>query len=296
MTKEKKDSLVRIIGEELLVRGLACTTTELCREAAIRHQTSPLASLALARALTGVTLLGALLRSGQTLAVKIEGDGILGKLVVESDSYGRIKGYISHPDAEGESADAQDVATALGQGNITTVRDLNLPELVTGVVPITDGTIDEDLTYYLTHSEQIPSYLAIDVEMSEDGSEILQAGGVLFQVVGDGDPSEIVKLEERMQELPPISALMQSGDSSAEILDKIFANINYELLEEYPVRFQCNCSWERSRKALALLGRKELESVIEEGEATVSCHFCHENYHFTQDDIENIIQEIEEAD
>lgn len=287
----KQDTLVRIIGKDVAVRGLACSTTELCREAATRHQTSPVGSAALARALTAASLMGALLKSLQQIAIKFEGDGVFSKLLVEADNYGRIRGYIS--EIEAESADFTDIPAALGQGTITVVRNLGLPHLAKGVISITAGTIDEDLTYYLIHSEQIPSYIKVDVEMSEDGQEILCAGGVLLQLMGDGDPSEITNLKERMAELPPITAMLQSGSTSADILDELFNGLEYEFLEEYPLKFVCNCSWERSRKALALLGRVELESLLEEGEAVVNCHFCHEDYRFSQEDIEDLIDDLD---
>jgi molecular chaperone Hsp33 len=47
------DYLVRAIAEDGNVRALACVTTDLVNEVCLRHETYPLASVAVGRALTG---------------------------------------------------------------------------------------------------------------------------------------------------------------------------------------------------------------------------------------------------
>ncbi len=69
------DYLVRIFTKEGNIRGLACVTTNLVDEARRRQGTFPTASAALGRALTGGALLGALLKTGQRVALRFEGNG-----------------------------------------------------------------------------------------------------------------------------------------------------------------------------------------------------------------------------
>src|SRR5205814_1563760 len=57
-------------------------------------------------------------------------------------------------------------------------------------------------------------------------------------------------------------------------------------LDVRPVRFFCPCSRERAVGALALLGKAELGSLLEEdGGATVECQFCRESYRFAPGDV-----------
>ena len=86
--------------------------------------------------------------------------------------------------------------------------------------------------------------------------------------------------------MPPVTALLADGQKPEQILDEVFAGISHTLLSKYPVRFECNCSRERTEAALVSLGREELQSILEsEGETTVTCHFCHEESHFTGEDL-----------
>ena len=64
------DYLVRILAKAGSVRGLACVTTGLVDDVCKRHGTLPTASAALGRALTAGTLLGAMLKTGQRVALR----------------------------------------------------------------------------------------------------------------------------------------------------------------------------------------------------------------------------------
>ena len=94
------DYLVRCITDEFNVIGLACITTDLVDEAARIHGTSRTASAALGRALTGTLLMGALMKAGQRVGLKFEGNGPLRKIIVEADSEGSVRGFVGVPDAE----------------------------------------------------------------------------------------------------------------------------------------------------------------------------------------------------
>ena len=86
------DYLLRMWSQEAGVHGLACLSTNLVNEAARRHRTLPVATAALGYGLTAAVLLGTLLKSHQRVALKIEGDGPLRKMVLEADATGRVLG------------------------------------------------------------------------------------------------------------------------------------------------------------------------------------------------------------
>ncbi|MEJ2746828.1 MAG: Hsp33 family molecular chaperone HslO, partial [Anaerolineae bacterium] len=95
-----EDYLIRIIAREAGVRGLACVTTNLANQICQKHGTAPTATAFLGRALTGGALMGALLKVQQRVAIKLEGTGPLQKAIVESDAYGRLRGYVAVPDLD----------------------------------------------------------------------------------------------------------------------------------------------------------------------------------------------------
>jgi molecular chaperone Hsp33 len=292
-----EDYLVRALAKEAGLRGLACMTTNLVNELAHRHGTAPTATAALGQALTGGVLLGALLKMRQRLALKLEGNGPLRKIVVEADSNGQVRGYVAVPDVDlPQSLGEFNVPGALGrQGVLTVVRDLRLKELAEGIVPRVSGHIDEDLTYYLNQSEQVPSLVKIGVYADEEGF-VQVAGGLLIQSMPPYNPEAVQELAERLEEMPPVSQLLHSGKTAEDLLLLLFGSIPYRVLERRPVQFKCSCSRERTRAALAILGREEIESLLAtEGQAVVDCHFCHEQYVFGREELEELIEELTES-
>ena len=151
LEKVMRDYTLRILAQDAGVRMLACTTTELSREAAMRHAAYPIAAAALAYGMTAGVLLGALLKVQERVALKVEGGGRLGKLVVEADAYGHVRGYLTAPDASsGESLDREAVSDALGRrGILTVVKDLRLKDLYRSVTSLEYGELDKELETYL---------------------------------------------------------------------------------------------------------------------------------------------------
>jgi molecular chaperone Hsp33 len=295
MEVKMSDYVARAYAREAGVRALACITSDLAREASRRHEMSTLGAAALAHGLTAAVLLGALLKVQQRVALKAEGDGPLGKIVVEADSYGRVRGYASVPDLPSPDEIGRDeVAVALGRrGLLTVVKDLGLRDLAQGTIPLETGELDKELTHYLERSEQIPSLVAIGVRMGQDG-EIAVAGGLLIQPLPGQKASAWGQLVATAEALPALETLLADGHSPEEILAQVFGDIPYEVLEQRPLSFRCTCSRERSRQALKVLGPDEILGLLVEGEAVVDCHFCHERYVFDRDELAEILDELEE--
>ena len=93
------DSLVRSFAADASVSVRVLSATQLVREAARRHNTSPTASVALGRALMGSLLLATETQDGERVQVQVRGDGPLGTITVTADSDGAVRGYVQHPSA-----------------------------------------------------------------------------------------------------------------------------------------------------------------------------------------------------
>lgn len=288
-----EDYLVRVIARHANVRGLACVSTRLVGQACERHGTYPTACAALGRALTGGALMGALLKTGQRVALKFEGNGPLGKMIVEADSNGAVRGYVRAPDVHLPPKEGKlDVAGALGKaGLLTVVKDIGLKEPYSGVVQLQTSEIAEDLAYYFAESEQIPSAVGLGVFVDPEG--VTAAGGFLVQSFPPYDEGTVEKLISRIEEMPSITEALKSGDSPEDLLASIFSGVPFDTLEKRAIAFRCSCSRERVEEALAALGRDQIASLVEEqGGAEVQCEFCRERYVFAEDDLERLIREI----
>jgi molecular chaperone Hsp33 len=287
------DYLVRTITKDGSVRALACVTTHLVNEAHLRHGTYPTASAALGRALTGGALMGALLKNGQRVALKFEGNGPLQKIVVEAESNGLVRGYVGVPAVNLPPRNRKlDVSGALGKAGLLTVtKDLRMKEPYMGIVQLYSGEIAEDLAFYLVESEQIPSAVGLGVFVEPDG-EVTAAGGFLIQSLPPANENLIDKLAGHIKKLPPITELVRSGKTPEDLLGLIFTDIPVTILEKYALAFRCSCSRERVEKALISLGWQELAALLEQQEETVvTCEFCHENYGFSRENLARLVEE-----
>ena len=101
------------------------------------------------------------------------------------------------------------VGGAVGtEGFLEVIRDMRLRSPFIGRVPLQSGEIAEDLAYYFTLSEQIPSLVSLGVLIAP-GGKVEGAGGLFVQAMpGAGD--ELLRvLEERVLEAGPISSLVK---------------------------------------------------------------------------------------
>lgn len=289
------DYLVRVLAKSGKVRGLACVTTGLVDEICKRHDTFPTATAALGRALTAGTLMGALLKTGQRVALRFEGNGPLQKIMVEADSDGSVRGYVGAPHVHLRRPDgALDVANALGKaGFLTVAKDLGLKEPYRGTVQLYSSEIAADLALYLVESEQIPSAVALAEFVEQDGS-VAAAGGFLIQAVPPIDPEVVDQLMARIVKLPPLSELLREGKSPEQILELLFSEIPCDTLEKRALAFACSCSRERIERVLISMGKKELVSLKQEQKGVkVTCEFCGEHYALDEAELGQLISELE---
>ncbi|RNC68170.1 MAG: Hsp33 family molecular chaperone HslO [Desulfuromonadales bacterium] len=284
------DYLVRSISRDGSVRALACVTTELTGDACRRHGTLPTSSAALGRALTGGALMGALLKTGQRVALRFEGNGPLGKILAEADANGAVRGTVGNPAVNLVREDGKlDVGRAVGNAGLLTVtKDLGLKEPYNGTVILYTSEIAEDLAYYLTESEQIPSAVGLGVYVEPDGT-VGVAGGFLIQSLPPHNDELVDRLMARIGQMPPVSELLRQGTTPEGLLEYLFADIPYDTLEKRALAFVCSCSRERIERVLLSLGRDELASLRDEqGGAEVTCELCREMYRFNGEDLERL--------
>lgn len=287
------DYLVRAIAKSGSVRALACVTTATVGEICKRHDTFPTATAALGRGITAGALMGSLLKTGQRVAMRFEGNGPLKKIVIEADSNGSVRGYVGDPKVHLLRPDGSlDVNNALGRaGFLTVAKDLGLKEPYRGTVQLYTSGIGEDLALYLVESEQIPSAVGIAEFIEQDGT-VAAAGGFLIQAVPPVDPLVVEELMTRIEQLPPLSELLHKGGTPEQILEQLLSGIPYDVLEKRNIAFACSCSRERIERVLLSMGNKELTSMKKEQHGTeVTCEFCGERYHFDESDLDRIIAE-----
>lgn len=291
------DRLIHGLAADATVRVMAAITTETVREAVRRHQTSPTASVALGRVLTGTLLLGSSLKDFDRLTVKIESEGLVEGIVAEAVADGKVRGYIKNPLADlPQKADGSfDVAGIVGNGMFFVIRESGFEiglhrEPYVGSVPIETGEIAEDFAHYLMKSEQIPSAVMLSVLLQAEEPYVHCAGGVMIQMLPTANPNIAVMIEDTILHAPSLTDAIKDGATPEDLLKMTLGIIDYEILGEKEVKFECNCSFERAVSLISSLGKAEVRAMLKEDKgATMTCGFCNEVYTLDDNDLQKIL-------
>ena len=268
------------------VRVMLCETTRTVQRCADIHETTPVCTAALGRLITGTLMLGIMMKGeDESVTVTIKGDGPMGSLVAVAD-HGHVRACADHPQVElPPRADGKlDVGTAVGHnGRMSVIKDLGLKKNYIGQGELVSGEIAMDFANYFTVSEQQPSLVALGVLVN--GNAGLKAGGLLIQPL-PGCPEEIIdQLELRSPMFADISREMTFAPIS-QLCEDWFRGMEPRILERTPLDYRCTCSRDRMEKALISLGRKDLQSLIDEDHgAELVCHFCRNKYSFTAEEL-----------
>ncbi len=285
---EVKDYLVKATAYNNQVRAYAVRTTESVGEAQRRHKTWPTASAALGRSMTASVILGAMLKGEEKITVKINGGGPLGTILVDANTKGEVRGYVTNPQTHFalNEQGKLDVKRAVGtDGMLTVSKDIGLQQPFVGHVPLVSGELVEDFTSYIVHSEQVASSVGVDVLVNPDHT-IQAAGGFIIQLMPGTDEETVHAIEERLKGMTPISSMVEQGMMPEQILEHLLGTGNVKFLEKMPVHFQCQCSLERISNAIFSLGSDEIQDMIQtDGQADAHCHLCNEHYHFSKEDL-----------
>lgn len=292
------DKLIRATAADDSIRILSAITTDVVSEARRRHQTSPTASAALGRVLTGTLLMAATLKDFDRLSVKIESEGPIGGVIAEATRDGRVRGYVKNPEAESPARDDGkfDVGAIVGKGTFYVIResgfDIGLHrDPYVGSVPLVSGEIAEDFAYYLAKSEQIPSAVLLGVLLQNSEPYVKAAGGVLVQMMPGANEHLITMIEDTIAHAPHLTTVIDENASPQDLARLALGEIPFEVLEERSVEFKCNCSMDRARTLIASLGRAEVESMLEEDHgAVMTCGFCGEIYQLDEDDLRSMLK------
>ena len=291
------DYMIRATAANAQVRAFAVTSRDLVAYARDAHDLSPVAAAALGRTMSAALMMADMLKGPQDLlTIKIDGDGPIGGIVVTADNLGGVKGYVLNPDVDlpNNSFGHLNVGGAVGRGTLTVIRDMGMKDPYVGQTAIQTGEIAEDITYYYAVSEQIPSSVGLGVLVSRKEKKILQAGGFIIQLMPFAEEETISALEKNLQGIDPVTKMLSDGYTPEQMLEKVLEGMNLEVTEKTPVAFRCNCGKERYERALVLLGRDEVQKIVDEGEPVeITCQFCGKKYSFSPEELQTVLKKTE---
>ena len=291
------DRMIRCITSNGAIMAAAVDSTVLVATAQQVHDTSPVATAALGRLLTGASIMGGMLKKDDaSLTLKINGGGPLGSVVAIADSRGNCRGWVEHPgvDLPLKPNGKLDVGGAVGRdGLFGVLRDFGSGQPYIGQVEIVSGEIAEDITNYYAVSEQIPTVCALGVLVDKADHKLLLAGGMLVQVLPGATDADISQLERNVAVLEPVTTMLAKGMSIEEMCKTVLQGFEMEILDEFPVAYACNCSKERVSNALATLRPEEIRTLaLEDGFMEAKCQYCNRAYRFSQKELNQLADSV----
>lgn len=292
---ENQDRVIKCLAYDGRVQMICIKSTNLVEKARNIHDLSPVVTAAFGRTLTATAMMASEMKNVQDkLTVQIKGNGPIGGMLVSSNNFPKLKGYVQNPVVELPLKNGKlDVGTAVGKdGYINIVKDIGLKEPYVGMVPLVSGEIAEDFANYFLTSEQKSTAVALGVLVDNNG--VRASGGYLVRPMPDATDDDIFILENRIKESKSISQMLDENWTLVDIVKDITGDKNIQIVEEniLPI-YECDCSKEKIEKGLISLGKQELQNIIDtQINIETVCHFCNKKYTFTKDELEKLVKEI----
>ncbi len=296
---EYKDYMVRATAGNAQIRAFAATTKDLAEYGRSAHGLSPIAAAALGRLMTGCVMMGAMMdNDGDLITVRMEGEGPLRSVLATADTKGNVKGYVNNPYVimEPNASGHLNVGGAIGEGTLTVIKDMGLKEPFVGQVPLYTGEVAEDLTYYFTKSEQTPSSVGLGVLVERESLSVIAAGGFIVQLMPFADEETITHIEENLKKFTSVTDILKAGKSPEDLLKIVLEGFDIEFTQKLDLNFYCNCDKDRVERALMLIGKRDLQEMIDDGkEVELCCQFCNRKYVFSVDELKAIAEKAESS-
>lgn len=295
------DRVTKFLAHEGRVSLICANTTDLINEIRQIHDLTPTTTAALGRFATIVGMMGLteIKDEEQSITIQMNGKGPMGTLigiVRRNNNVSKVKVCTDNPHVEIPLKEngKLDVSGAIGTNGYLNV--INKNEMTEkdygGLVPIVSGEVAEDFTEYFAKSQQKPTVIALGVLVNKDG--VKAAGGYMIQLMPDATDEDINKIEKALENVPTISQMIDENKSLEEIAMTVSGDENLMILAgEVKIKYECDCNKDKFERGLISIGREEIEKIIEQdGKADTVCHFCNKEYHFSKEELEDILNKM----
>ena len=280
------DLLQRFIFDTTDIRGELTRLQKSYQDALGSHQYPEVVAHLLGEFLAAAALLSATLKFEGSLTLQARSDGEIPLIMAEVNSENHLRAIARNADG----ATSSDFKQLLARGQLSITIDPKQGNRYQGIVPLEGDNLAQCLETYFQQSEQ----LSTRIWLHSDGQ---RAAGMMLQEL---PANQTLDPDERQQNWQHMSKLAETL-SEAELLDLPFKQLLYRLYHQEQVRlfdadslqFKCRCSHSRTLSALRTLGEQELREILaEQGSIDINCEFCHQHYHFEDNDIKTLFQQI----
>jgi molecular chaperone Hsp33 len=275
------------------VRGALINGTRLVNQMRANHRLGSFETLILGQACLGAALIGATLKEGDRVVLRIEGDGPAEGLSVEASSGGSVRGRLFRSPIEIECPPEDfDDSALFGSGSLSVTRySASSARSFVGSVALKAGRLAQDLAAYYLESEQTRTAFDLGVEFDREG-RATGAGALYFQALPGADENFLGRVEEALGRLPSLGAFFSGGGTRKAFLEEELHDLFPESLGEKEAAFDCPCSRERFASFFDSAEGGLLADLAENGPWPVEtvCHNCGSAYYFSRAELSAMLE------
>ena len=294
LTPVSTDTLQKFIFDNAAVRGELVEISDTWREIQNRHNYPPAVRTVLGEMVAAAALLSANLKFNGAIIMQIHGDGPVRLMVVECDANLKMRATakLAEDAVIDDGATLVDLLNQNGRGRFVITLDPQdkMPgqQPYQGIVPLDGESVATVIENYMLRSEQLDTklWLAADDNVSR---------GLLLQKLPDhGGSTGVAPLSaEEALETWNRAVILGSTLKQQELLEtgidvlmqRLFWEETIRVFEPLHPQFHCTCTREKVGNMLKMLGRAEVDSVLEEhGHVGVNCDFCGQRYDYDKVD------------
>ena len=278
---DASDTLRRFLFEKEDVRGSIVRLNDTWRHLLNADDYPEHVRPVLGEALAATALLGRNLKFDGRLTLQVQGGAHLRLLVMQCDHQLRMRGLAHFGDNVPESF------TELVDGGALciTVESGHKAERYQSIVPLSEIDLAESLAIYYQQSVQLPTMFMLATNDNE-------AVGLMLQALPERKPGNGF-WRRLVQNLQGLDIVRMAHVDDETLLMALFTDEDIRLFDPEPVSFHCDCSDERIKNMLKMLGSEELADLIaQQDPVEIRCEFCNQLYSLPAEQILGFIAEL----
>jgi len=297
----EQDCLIRGLHSGLNIRAIWAETTNLVNAGITIHDTDPAAAMAFSAALSSAAAAAAMLDESERFSIRYEYPGALRGMIVESADDGSVRGvpFVPHP-LDGNLCELGELYGDK-DGMIYVTRSTPDGKLLNSgqtKAPLADPA--SDLGFFFSVSNQLETEIRTWLEFQSDPQRPVKRMSVLMLQAMPGCDLEMFSNLRNAIHGAAANDIRSKLDlenepekSMKELLTELAYTANIEDFDPAKCvftlgitpRWQCRCNMETMRRAMTVLGEKDLKKLFEERpEPEIKCNFCCRSYKFKRDD------------